>query len=130
MMLSDKAPEARKGRSLPVLSRSRSGAANARVRTPNTELCGELGGGAREKDAAPSQAYATGPRCSHNCSSCLHLWKKEQEQSVCVPLPLHLCAHALQGTQPPQTQAEGQADKLHQNNSIASRQPEILHPPG
>lgn len=58
------------------------------------------------------------------------LEKKEQEQSICVPLPLHLCAHALQGTQPPQTQAEGQADKLHQNNNITSKQPEILSPPG
>lgn len=61
MMQTDKAPEARKGSSLPVLSRSRSGAANACVHTPNTELCCELGGGNREKIAAPSQACAIGP---------------------------------------------------------------------
>lgn len=130
MMQTDKAPEARKGSSLPVLSRSRSGAANVCVHTPNTELCCEPGGGSREKVAAPSQACAIGPGAATTAPAACISGKKEQEQSICVPLPPHLCAHALQGTQPPQTQAEGQADKLHQNNSITSKQPEILYPPG
>lgn len=77
----------------------------------------------------PAKHVPWGPGAAATPSAAQRSPGKEQGCQAHALLPLCMRVHILQGTQPPQAQAEGQAGKYHQN-STTSKQPEILYPPG